>query len=179
MAGGWGRNFASENCVRRFRVAKQQGCFVLVLLYYGPRKIDARKEPTRPGVGKNLVFHLNVRIGTGIPSDWSRRGGRVSANFEVIGNQVLHASIAHEHHQEIGGLAAKLQAPAAASYIDRQGSAPSVFSSAGRYTVPVLPTKSNRDLDERRNDGNALSVVQYLVGNRMLRSRHNLRQHIC
>jgi hypothetical protein len=37
VAGGWRRTFAGQDCVRLFHVAKQEGCFILVLLNHGSR----------------------------------------------------------------------------------------------------------------------------------------------
>jgi hypothetical protein len=53
-----------------------------------------------------------------------------------------------------------------------------VFGAAGCDTVTVFAAKANGNFEEGRYHRDTLGMVNDLVGNRMVRSRHYLRQDV-
>src|SRR5208282_6640578 len=95
----------------------------------------------------------------------------------MIGEQVLHAMITHKDEHEVGGLAAELQSPATAGDGNRRGSAPAMRCAATGNTLAVFAPETDGELNHGGDDRDAVSVIDNGVGNRMIRSGHDLGEN--
>ena len=81
-----------------------------------------------------------------MPAD--RPGGYagVGTQFELAGEQVLHAILVHDQHDQINSLAADLQSEASAFDGEERGSAPPFRCAATCYATAIARTHNKSTL---------------------------------
>jgi hypothetical protein len=104
------------------------------------------------------------------------RGG-ISANLELAREQVLHAFVALDDHDQVNAFNTDLQAPASACDGEERWSAPSVCGAARCDASAAFSTEDESALYHVRNDGDALGVIEHLVRNAFIGSLHDFVQN--
>src|ERR1700675_3214995 len=133
------RNLAAQNRLKRYHFPEEDPGVILVLVYDRAGQVNSRKEASGPRIGQDFRSHLYVSAGSGVTSHRTRCSGSIRSKFEFAGEQVLHPLVVCNHHHQIDRLATELKSPAATGDGDRGRCAPSVWGSARRYTLAVVP----------------------------------------
>ena len=108
------------------------------LAYAGAVEIDAGKEALGAGVAEQLGVHLPVGGSCAGAAHRSGGCGGVSADFEFILEQILHAAVIDGNEDQIGGLTAELEAERTAFHADKHRRAPAMSGAAGDDALAVL-----------------------------------------
>ena len=90
--------------------------------------------------------------------------------------QVLHAVVRADDQDQIRSLATSLESEAAAGQFEEYRSAPAVIGAAGGHALAVVCAKDETRLQHGGNDGNALRSRHDAIGNRPIRSGHDLAE---
>src|SRR5581483_7075884 len=122
------------------------------------------KRALAAGIGEDAC--LPGGIGRCRPSDWTGCRRHVCTQLEVTGQQVRHALVVHDEHQQIGALTADLRSPAYAAELKWGRCTPrSAVHPAGGNPVPVFSADTERALDQFGYDGDALGAFENRVRN--------------
>src|SRR5262249_56052638 len=97
---------------------------VFVLLDDGPVETYSREQTARARIGQ--YFSAQFPVGRTLCVPANRPGGNrsIRAQFELAGEQRVHAAIIHDDHDQVNGLAANLKTDASAGRRQGGGSAP-------------------------------------------------------
>ena len=82
-------------------------------------------------------------------------GAGIAAEFELAGEQVIHAVLVHDKHDDIGGLASDLEAETAAANGEESGSAPALLGAATGDAFAVATANYESSVEQRGNHGHA------------------------
>jgi alkanesulfonate monooxygenase SsuD/methylene tetrahydromethanopterin reductase-like flavin-dependent oxidoreductase (luciferase family) len=84
------------------------------------------------------------------------------ADLELAREQLLHASVIHDQHDQVDAFYANLKTRASAADRDESWSAPPFCCTTGRYTAAMLAAEDEPALHQMWNHGNALGIVENL-----------------
>ena len=132
------RDIALQNFVEVLGSAIVKLGVFLVLAYAGAVEIDAGKEALGAGVAEQLGVHLPVGGSCAGAAHRSGGCGGVSADFEFVLEQILHAAVIDGNEDQIGGLTAELEAERTAFHADKHRRAPAMSGAAGDDALAVL-----------------------------------------
>lgn len=94
---------------------------------------------------------------------------------------MIHTLPIHNEHHQINGLAAKLQAPAAAGEGYRRWRTPTIEAAirrtTGRHAFAVPAAKADGDINHGWNEDNALRVAQNLGWDSLVGCSHDFLQN--
>src|ERR1700722_11307420 len=128
---GWGRlDVSVQQGFERDHAVVEFASAVFVLLHDGAVQADAGEHAAGTRVGQYLRAHLPIRAAFGVASNGTGRYRGVGAEFKFAGEQVLHAVVVHDEHDQINRLAADLKPDTASGDGEKCRSAPSLGSAA-------------------------------------------------
>src|SRR6266568_4086519 len=107
---------------------------------------------------------------------WAGSHAGIGAEFKLAAEQVLHASLVHDQHDQINRLRANLQAKAAAYNGEESRIAPSLGSSATSHSAAIPSAEDEASLQHRRNHSHALRRTHDFVWNAGIGGSLNLFQ---
>ncbi len=128
-------------------------------------------------VSQNFCFEFPIRFGRSMSSDWSCRRRGIRSELELACQQLLHAFVILDNHDQVHALDANLQSPAAASDGKERWCAPSGQSATCRYASAILCTKYEATLNHVRYYRDALRVFQHFFRYAVIRRGHDLVEH--
>src|SRR6185437_300187 len=110
-------------------------------------------------------------------ADWPgcRRG--ISTELEMTRQQLLHAALVLDDHDQVDAFDADLQAPTSTCDRKECRRAPSARGAAGSYAAAVLPTEYEAALEHMRHNSNAFCVLHHFFGYPVIRRRHDFTEH--
>ena len=132
---------------------------------------ESGKSALGARVGQNLGFQFPIGIGRSMASDRSCRRRCIRSELELARQQLLHALVILDNHDQIYAFDADLQSPAAAGDSKERWCAPSSRSATCRYASAILGAKHKAPLDHVRNHRDALRVFQHFFRNAVIRAR--------
>src|SRR5580765_5734579 len=96
-----------------------------------------------------------------------------SADLEFTGEQLLHAFVIHDQHDQVYALNTNLQTRASSTDRNESRSAPTLGCAASGYTAAVLAAEDETAFDKMRDHGNAFGIIQNFFRNAFVRGgRH-------
>src|ERR1700722_13455745 len=104
----------------------------------------------------------------------TRRHGRVRAQGKLARQQVLHAILIHDQHDQVDGLPANLESEAAPADGEERGRAPALRSAATGDAAAVFCAYDKSALQHRRHYGDALRLAENLGRNSSIRRGLNV-----
>ncbi len=122
-------------------------------------------------------MQLPVGRSASLPSNRAGGGTRIAADLELRIQQLVHAVVIHDQHDQVGCLTTDLRAPVAAGCDEERRRAPAVAGATSRYAASVFGTKNESALEHRWNYGNALRVVEHFLRDSCVRRGHELMHH--
>src|SRR5439155_26788609 len=113
-----------------------------------------------------------------MPAD--RPGGYagVGAQFELAGEQVLHAILVHDQHDQINRLAADLQSEASTFDSEECRSAPPFRRTATGHAAAIARTHNKSTLQHGWHHRHTFRPAQYFLWNTLIRRLLNLIQNV-
>jgi hypothetical protein len=101
------------------------------------------------------------------------------AKGEFALQQLLRAALSHDQHDQVGRRPADLEPDAAAFDANGTGSRPAraALVATRQVPFPVLSAKDERGRLEIRNDHDAMRLLEQILGNALVRRRHDLGEH--
>src|SRR4029077_19816854 len=134
------------NRLERNDLSVQNCGFVFVLSDDGPVEVDPSEKTTGPRIGKHLRFHFPICISSCLASPRPRRAGCFGANFELVRQQMVHATLIHDQHDQIDGLTSELKTPASSRNSYRRWRTPAISltvrspARSNSFSVPTAKT---------------------------------------
>ena len=110
-------------------------------------------------------------------SDGAGGGAGIGAEFELAGEQVIHAILVHDQHDEIGGLGADLQAETATADSEEGGCAPAFFSAATGNAFAITAADDEACVEQGRNHGHTFGRTEYFFGDTLVRGGLDFVEH--
>src|SRR5208282_6867000 len=120
-------------------------------------KRDAGKDPTSPGIRKNLGSHGHVRFGRYIAPDRTGGDGNISAELHLARENAAGRSGTHQQQYKVGRLSADLESEASTFERHHGRSAPRTLevlaTAAGHDPTSIASPESESELEDRgQND---------------------------
>src|SRR5580658_2118853 len=144
----WSVDLSSERCFEGHHAAIEFTGAVLVLLDDRASQFESGEEATGARVGQNLGPHLPIGIGGGVASDGTGGCAGISAEFELAGEQVIHAVLVHDQHDDVGRLAADLQAETTAADNEESRRAPAFWSAATGNAFAIAAAEHESSIEQ-------------------------------
>src|SRR6185312_6002165 len=145
----------------------------LVRLYDVAIEADARERAAAARIRENLGVHGDIGGRTHVPAYRPRRGIGAGPQTHLVTQQVFQPRLGSEHHDDIGGLAADLQAPAASAHLDEHGRAPLLKVAANGHALAVGAAEDKGEVLLAGHDGDAFGSLQDLLRNSLVRGVHH------
>src|SRR4029077_9717664 len=99
---GLGRfDFSLESGLEGHHAAVEVAGAVFVLLDNGAGEFETGEETAGARVGQNLRPHFPIGISGGVAADGTGGGAGIGPEFELAGEQVIHAVLVHDEHDDI------------------------------------------------------------------------------
>src|SRR6185437_13788689 len=130
------RNIAAQDRFPAF-FAVHGGVAGLVGLDHIAIEADAGEGAAAAGIGQDFGVHGGVGGGCGLTADRTGGGIRIRADAHLISEEMIETVAGAEHHDDVGGLSAKLQAPTAAANLDEDRRAPAIAIAASGQAFAV------------------------------------------
>src|SRR5208282_3903551 len=111
---------------------------IFVLLDHRAVQADSREQATGARIGQHLGSHLPISVALGVTAYRPCRHRGVRAKSEFAREEMLHALLIHDQHDQVHGLAADLKTDAAASDDKKCWSAPSLCRTAARQSPAIF-----------------------------------------
>src|SRR5438552_841903 len=129
---------------------------VFVLLNLRAAQFQAGKRTPCAGIAEHLGLQLPVRIRCSMAADRARGHTGVGTEFELAGEQILHAIVVHDQHDEIYRLPTNLQPKAATFDREECRGTPTLGRTATGHTAAVTGAQNESTLQHGGHYGNAL-----------------------
>src|SRR5437899_12919445 len=100
-----------------------------------------------------------------MPADWPGGYAGVRTQFELAGEQVLHAILVHDQHDQINSLAADLQSEASAFHSKECRSAPAFRGAATGHAAPITRADNKSTLQHGRHHRHTFRRAQDFLWN--------------
>src|SRR5262252_5237381 len=104
-------------------------------------------------------------------SDRTRSRAGIPPQFELAGEQVLHAVVIHDEHDQVDRFAADLQAETASLDREESGCAPALWRPATRDTLAVASTEYETAFEQARDYRDTLRRAQHFFRHTLVRCR--------
>src|SRR5579884_3389176 len=150
----------------------------MVLADHVAVEADSRKRSLGARIGQDLDIELPVGAGLRVPAYWTGRRRGICANLEFAAQQVFHAFLIHDDHDQVDAFTADLQSEAAAADAKKCRRAPSLAGAAGCDALSVFTTEDESRLEQGGNHGNASRVAGDLFRNPLIRGVHNFLNNL-
>jgi hypothetical protein len=135
-------------------------------------------EPGEDALGARVSEYLGVElpigVSRGVAAYRAGSGGGIGADLEFAGEQVLHAAIALNDHDQINAFNANLKSPVDAGDAEECWSAPTIRSAASRHAAAAFSAEYETAFDHVGHDGNALGVIEYFFRDASVGRGHDL-----
>src|SRR6202022_666790 len=114
-------------------------------------QLQSSEQSTSPGVAEHLRLQFPVGIGGGMAAH--RPGGHtgIGSQFELAAEQVLHAIVVHDEHDQIHRLGADLQTETAALDAKECRGTPTLRSAATGHAASVTGAHNEPALEQGRH----------------------------
>src|SRR5205823_8500928 len=132
---------------------------------------------TRPRVAENLGTQLPVSVSGCVAPNRAAGYAGVSAELEFAVEQVLHATLIHDQHDQINRLAANLEPEAAALNREERRIAPSFGGTATGDPSAIARAEDEPSFQHGRNHRDTLGRSHHFVRNAGIRGSLNLFQN--
>src|SRR6516225_357816 len=96
---------------------------------------QACESALRARICEDLSVHLPVGVGRSMTAYRPGSRGSVAADLELTAEQVLHALVVLEDHDQVNAFHADLKAPASAFDREERRRAPAACGAAGRHAA--------------------------------------------
>src|SRR5207253_7492041 len=126
-------------------------CAVLVLLNRGTAKLQSGKSAPRAGIAKYLGPQLPVSVCCGVAAYRPCRYTGIGAQLEFAGEQVSHAILIHDQHNQVHCLSADLQPNTAALHGKECRRAPAFGRAAAGHSAAIAGAYNEASLEHGRN----------------------------
>ena len=135
-------------------------------------EVDAGEEALVAGVGEEAGIGELGGGGLRVATDGAGGYGDVAAELDLVMQETLCAVVGDGYEDEVGGLAADLEAEAGTGELDEGRSAPAMAGAAGDDALAVLTADDEGSFLEAGNDGDAGSVRGYAIGKAVVGGVH-------
>ncbi len=139
-------------------------------------EVDAGEEALGARVGEELGIGEFGGGGLGVAADGTGGRGDVTAQLQLVVEDIVGGFAVDADEDEIGGLTADLQTEAGAGHLDKDGRGPAVAGAAGSDTLTILGTHEERTLLEAGNDDHAVGFGRDVEGDAFVGGSHELVQ---
>ncbi len=121
-------------------------------------------------------MELQIRGALRVPAHRPAGGGSVGADLGGVMQEFFRAPAIHHQQDEIGGLAANLEAYVGAAHRDHRRRAPGAVAAApaNHRAAAIAGAKAEGDLFFRRNNRHANRLVHQVVRDALFGSSHDL-----
>src|SRR5262245_13291751 len=99
--------------------------------------------------------------------------GSFAANLELVGKQVVHALLVHDHQHQVDAFGPDLRTPASTGHGEKRRSAPAVSSAAGSNALAVLGAEDEAAFYQIGDDSNALRAIDHLFRDALVGRIHD------
>ena len=137
---------------------------------------DAGKQAARAGVAENLRPQLQIGGRLGLAPQGSRRHGRVRAQLELIGDEVLEAAPVPDDQDQIDRLPTDLQAKATARDGQERRRGPAAFGPGTEDAAASHPAENKARTQRAGKHGDPLRIAEQRPRNRVVFRRHDLAE---
>jgi len=145
---------------------------VEVLVDHVAIEVDAGEEALVTGVGEEACVGEFGGGRLGVTTDGAGSYGDIRTQLDLVMQETLCTRVRDRYEDEVGSLAASLEAEAGARQLDEGGSAPAVAGAATDDALAVLSANDEGTLFEAGNNDDAGSMRGYAVGKAVIGGVH-------
>src|SRR6267378_46478 len=124
-------------------------------------------------------MHLRVSLSRRRAPHWTCRNGGLSAQRKLTGEQFILPAVIHHEHDQVRRGAAYLEPKTAAFNTDRsrRRPAPAAPGPTGQVPLSIFPAEYESRRLEPRHNHDAVSILEQLLWNSLVRRCHDLRKY--